>query len=35
MCVGTHAHMCVCILFKCHGLVHVVCVECSKVGLNA
>ena len=37
MCVGTHARMCVWVgvLFKCHGLVHVVSVECFKVGLKA
>ena len=37
MCVGTHTRMCVCVcvLFKCHGFVHVVCVECFKVGLKA
>ena len=35
MCVGTHACVCVCVIFKCHGLVHVVCVECFKVELKA
>ena len=32
MCVGTHAP---CVLFRCHALVHVVCVESFKVGLKA
>ena len=32
MCVGTHAP---CVLFRCHALAHVLCVESFKVGLKA